>query len=45
MAVFHNFGVNHAMGVTGLESLVRRMRVRLRAMPLIFLNLQKISHF
>jgi len=45
MALFSNFGVNHASGVTGLESLVRRTRVRLRAMPLISLNLQKIAHF
>jgi hypothetical protein len=46
MALFSNFGVNHAKDVTGLaESLVRRTRVRLRAMPLISLNLQKIAHF
>jgi hypothetical protein len=36
-------GVNHAFGVTGLESLVRRTRVCLRAMPLISYNLQKIT--
>jgi hypothetical protein len=45
MALFRNFGVNHALGVTGLESLVRRTGVRLRAMPPISLNLQKIAHF
>ena len=28
-----NFGVNHALGVTGLESLVRRKKVRLGAIP------------
>ena len=27
MAFFGNFGVNHALGVTGLESLVRRTKV------------------
>jgi hypothetical protein len=27
MAFFGNFGVNHALGVTGLESLVRRATV------------------
>ena len=44
MALFRNFGVNHAKDVTGLaESLVRRTRVRLRAMPLISLNLQKMA--
>jgi hypothetical protein len=45
MALFRNFGVNHAFGVTGLESLVRRTKVRLRAMPPISLNLRKIAHF
>jgi hypothetical protein len=46
MALFRNFGVNHAKDVTGLaESLVRRTRVRLRAIPPISLNLQKIAHF
>jgi hypothetical protein len=45
MALFRNFGVNHADGVTGLESLVRHTRVSLRAMPLISLNLRKIAHF
>ncbi|MFZ1956166.1 MAG: hypothetical protein WAU34_11775, partial [Desulfobacterales bacterium] len=44
MALFSNFGVNHAKDVTGLaESFVRRTRVRLRAMPLISLNLQKMA--
>jgi hypothetical protein len=33
------------LGVTGLESLVRPTGVRLRAMPPISLNLQKIAHF
>jgi hypothetical protein len=45
MVLFRNLGVNHAKGVTGLESLVRRARVRLRAMPQIFLNLQKMALF
>ena len=45
MALFRNFGVNHALCVTGLESLVRRTGVRLRAIPPISLNLQKIAHF
>jgi hypothetical protein len=46
MALFRNFGVNHAKDVTGLaESLVRRTKVRLRAMPLISLNLRKNIHF
>jgi hypothetical protein len=50
MALFRNFGVNHAEGgqVTpkadkSAESLVRRTKVRLLAMPLIFLNLQKMA--
>jgi hypothetical protein len=34
MALFRNFGVNHAKDVTGLAaSLVRRKKVRLRAIP------------
>ena len=41
MALFRNFGVNHVFGVTGLESLVRRTRVRLRAIHLISLKLAK----
>jgi hypothetical protein len=46
MALFRNFGVNHAKDVTGLaESLVRHTEVRLRAMPLISFNLQKIARF
>ena len=52
MALFRNsppasgqVGVNHAFGVTGLESLVRLTRVCLSAMPLISLNLRKIAHF
>jgi len=45
MALFRNFGVNHALGVTGLESLVRLTGVRLRAIPLISLNLQKMAYF
>jgi hypothetical protein len=46
MALFSDFSVNHAKDVTGLaEMLVRRTRVRLRAMLLISLNLQKIAHF
>jgi hypothetical protein len=45
MALFRNVGVNHAFGVTGLELLVRRTRVRLRAIPPISMNLQKIAHF
>jgi hypothetical protein len=45
MALFRNFGVNHAFGVTGLESLVRHTEVCLRAMPPISLNLRKIAHF
>jgi hypothetical protein len=46
MALFSNFVVNHAKDVTGLaESLVRHTQVRLRAMPLISLNLQKSAHF
>jgi hypothetical protein len=46
MALFRNFGVNHAKDVTGpAESLVRRAGGRLRAMPQISLNLQKIAHF
>jgi hypothetical protein len=46
MALFRNFGVNQAKDVTGLaKSLVRRTGVRLRAMSLISLNLQKIAHF
>jgi hypothetical protein len=52
MALFRNsppasgqVGVNHAFGVTGLESLVRFTRVRLRAMPPISLNLQKMAYF
>jgi hypothetical protein len=45
MALFRNFGVNHADGVIGPESLVRRKVLRLRAMPLISLNLRKIAHF
>jgi hypothetical protein len=45
MALFRNFGVNHALGVTGLESIVRRTEVCLRAMPPISLNLQKIAYF
>ncbi len=43
MALLRDYGVNHALGVTGLESLVRRTRARLRAMPLISLNLQKMA--
>jgi hypothetical protein len=43
MALFRNFGVNHALGVTGLASLVRRTKVRLRAMPQISLNLRKTA--
>jgi hypothetical protein len=31
MALFRNFGVNHALGVTGLESLVLHTGIRLRA--------------
>jgi hypothetical protein len=45
MALVRNFGFNHALGVTGLESLVRRTGVRLRTMPPISLNLQKMAHF
>jgi hypothetical protein len=52
MALFRNsppasgqVGVNHALGSTGLEPIVRRTRVRLRVMPPISLNLQKIAHF
>jgi hypothetical protein len=52
MALFRNFGVNLAEGgqVTpkadkSAESLVRRTRVRLRAMPPISLNLQKMAYF
>jgi hypothetical protein len=46
MALFRNFGVNHAKGVTGpAESLVRHTGVRLRAMPPISLNLRKIAYF
>jgi hypothetical protein len=34
MALFTNFGINHAKDVTGLaELLVRRTRVRLRVIP------------
>jgi hypothetical protein len=50
MALFSNFGVNHAEGgqVTPKadkagESLVQRTRVRLRAMPPTSLNLQKMA--
>jgi dipeptidase D len=42
MALFRNFGVNHADGVTGLKSLGRCTEVRLRAMPPISLNLEPI---
>jgi hypothetical protein len=45
MALSRNFGVNHAFGVTGLESLVRHTKVRLRAIPPISLNLREIAHF
>jgi hypothetical protein len=45
MVFFRNFGVNHALGVTGLESLVRHTAVCLRAMPPISLNLRKIARF
>jgi len=46
MVLSHNFGVNHAKDVTApVESLVRRTRLRLRAMPQISLNLQKMAHF
>jgi hypothetical protein len=52
MALFRYFppaseqvGVNHAFGVTGLELRVLRTRIRSRAMPPIFLNLQKSAHF
>jgi hypothetical protein len=38
-------GVNHAFGVTGLELRVLLTRIRPRAMPPIFLNLQKSAHF
>jgi hypothetical protein len=33
LALFRNFDINHAFGVTGLESLVQRTRVRLRTIP------------
>jgi hypothetical protein len=36
MAFFRKFGVNHTKDVTGLaDSLVRRTKFRLRAMPFI----------
>jgi len=44
MARFRNFGVNHALGVTGLESFVRHTR-RPPRNSLISSNLQKIAHF
>jgi len=46
MALFRNFGVNHAKDVTGLaESLARRAQVRLFVMSLISLNWRIIAHF
>ena len=52
MALFRNsppalgqVGVNHAYGVTGLESLVRLTRIRLRAMEPISLNLPENYSF
>ena len=44
MALFRNFGVNHALGVTGLESLVRRTKVA-SAQYLDFLELAKNCKF
>jgi hypothetical protein len=43
IAIFRNFGVNHAKDVTGSGELVRLTEVRLRAMPLMSLNLQKMA--
>jgi len=45
MALSRNLGVNHAVGVTGLKSFVRRTIVGLSAMSLISLNFQNITHF
>ena len=50
MALFRNFGVNHTEGVPKDVTVLRNRLggftiVRLRAIPLISLNLQKIAHF
>jgi hypothetical protein len=50
MALFRNFGVNHNEGVPKDVTVLRNRLggftiVRLRAIPLISLNLQKIAHF
>jgi hypothetical protein len=45
MALSRNFGINHAVGATGLKSFVRPTIVGLSAMSLISLNLKKIKHF
>jgi len=39
MALLRNFGVNDALGVTGLELHARRTGVSFRTMPPISLNL------
>ena len=46
MALFRNFGVNHAKDVTGLRNrLCGIQKYASAAIPAIFLNLRKIAHF
>jgi len=45
MTLFRNFGVNHAVGVTGLGSLVRHTEPSASAQSLDFLELAKNCTF